>query len=662
MKNVIFLLALILTTAASSQPYQSKAYKTGNYIFCGKEFPRHFAYLIERKSPGENKWSVVARLKYPGNSTECKSTIMMLPASLAELTAVNNNQIEKIWERSQPYTFIDSLYGMAFDPRYQAALGCGWFDDGLLQKGEYTYRVSRIPSSGEPAVLQEIKISYPGAPFTGTLKPLRYRLNSGIISISFQVTDTVNTAGVKIFRSPYKSNKFTEIKPEVFFSTEDRKTVAVVTDYSALKEVTYSYLALPYDLLGNPGKMATDTLNVYNFTKSSDLGIIERFDAVPEPEKKGVSLSWQLKNTLNVTSVDIFRSASYDGRYDKIASLPAKVTEYFDHNELKPATAYYYYIKINNGFGSSLPSARVPVILKGTKQNFLPPQNLTIEKKGNIVTLRFRRLDPESRGYYVYRANGYVAPMQQLPTMLLSADSLLVYHDTLPLSSQPAVYSYAVASVNSSYNISPLTERVSVAFSGGMLPIPSKVIATLYGNHVFVIWDQVAEQNAAIASYRVFRSVVSEDDSQTAKEQLVAALSYEENSYTDSLVSGGTHYRYRVQSVCADTNEVSGLSLPAGVSIPDNRPLLPGQVYAFASEKSVLLQWDLPSDSSLSGLRVYRATAGQQATLLKELPASDTQYEDLTAQKGITYFYYLTALSKTGKESEPTDATSARIR
>jgi hypothetical protein len=33
-----------------AQPYTSKAYPTGNYIFCGKELPKKFSYLIEKKT------------------------------------------------------------------------------------------------------------------------------------------------------------------------------------------------------------------------------------------------------------------------------------------------------------------------------------------------------------------------------------------------------------------------------------------------------------------------------------------------------------------------------------------------------------------------------------------------------------------------------------
>ncbi|RZM28448.1 MAG: hypothetical protein EOO88_08930 [Pedobacter sp.] len=60
--------------------------------------------------------------------------------------------------------------------------------------------------------------------------------------------------------------------------------------------------------------------------------------------------------------------------------------------------------------------------------------------------------------------------------MLLTADSSNVYQDTLALSGQPEIWSYAVADVNTSYNISPVSERVNVQTSG-TLPVVAGVEA-----------------------------------------------------------------------------------------------------------------------------------------------------------------------------------------
>lgn len=660
MKRILFLLFLTVTAGVTAQPFKSKAYKTGIYIFCGAELPKQFSYLIEKKTDNGNEWIPVAEIHSPKNEAECEAALLRLPGVMASLTTIDESQTKKLWQFTQKALVLDSLYAYAYDARYQSAAGCAWFDEGLTKSGNYQYRINKLSKSGEKTLLNEIKVPFPGNPFGGIVHALNFRLNEININISYTVSDSVNTAGVKLYRSLYKQNKFSEIPANVIFTREKGKIVALITDASIATGVTYSYLAAPYDALGNIGVQTKDTLNIYNLIKPSDIGIVEKFDAEQNIEKRGVDLKWKLKNSLYVTSIDIYRSATYDGSYGKIASVAAKETEYFDNNKIKPATAYYYYVLINNGYGNSLPSARIPVILKGNKQNLLPPQNLTISRKGRIVTLTFQKLGHEIHGYYIYRANGYIAPLAQMPNMLLSKDSILTYNDTLPLSASPDVYSYAVASVNTSYNISPLTERVSVQYSGGMLPVPSKVNVMLLEKSVFVTWENVSEQNAAVSAYYVFRSIVGQNNKSDDLKR-IAVNSYDQNSFTDTAVIEGTHYRYNVQCIGADSSDVGSISMPAGIDIPELLPSQPGSVSAYGSDKKIVIQWDIPDDKSVAGYRIYRAVASKEATLLKQLSADANQYEDTSVNANQVYFYYIRSFNKEGKESNPTDEVSAKI-
>jgi len=661
MKKILFLLAIVITSTATAQPFKIRPYQTGIFIFCGKELPKKFSYLIEKKSLTTDSWTAVAEVRAPQNEAACKAALLDLPVVIASKTKIEDGTISIFWKLVEKSTVLDSLFAFAMDPRYQSAAGCGWFDDGIKIPGTYQYRISKIARNGEKTPAGESKVDFPGNPYNGTIEAVRYRINESNVSISYKISDSLNTAGVKVYRSLYKAGNFSEVSADVLFTKEDNKMVALIRDGSVLKNVTYSYIAQPYDVLGNPGKATTDTLNIYNFTKAADIGIVESFDATQVPEKKGIELKWKLQNVLNVTSVDVFRSVSYDGRYAKIASLPADANTYFDSYQLQPAKAYYYYLQINNGYGYSLPSARIPSILKGTRLNFLPPQNLTASRNENKVTLTFQRLGADTRGYYVYRASGYTGPLVQLPRMLLSTDTLLSYNDTLPMSSLPNVYTYAVASVNSSYNISPLTERVSVTYSGGMLPVPSAVNALWYNHKVFVTWNNVSEQNAAISAYRIYRSVVDNDNAEKDM-KLVATTSFEENSYADSLVAAGVHYRYRIECVASDSADLSSLSMAAGIVIPSQLPLQPGSVSAYAADGKIVISWDLPEDKSIAAVRIYRATAGNDAQLLKELPVTATQFEDVNAKPGQVFFYYIKTVNGEGAESEPTDAVSAKLK
>jgi len=658
----LFLISILIITGVAlyAQASKSKAYKTGIYVFCGKELPKKFSYLIEKKLSSDTGWKVVAELKSPTNEAACQGALLSLPPSIASFTNVRDAEVKKLWEQIQKAQTLDSLYAFSLDPRFQSVAGCGWLDEGIAASGTYQYRVNKVEKNGTKTLLNEERIVFPSNTYMGTLNPVNFKPGEANIRITYTVGDSVNTAGIKLYRSQYLEKKFSEIPSNPFFTKQNNRSVAILTDASTAEGITYTYVAIPVDALGNEGEPA-DTLNIYNLSRPSDIGLIQKFDVTAKEKEQGIQLEWKLKTDKGIVSIDVYRSKRYEDGYRKIISLTPKETKYFDNQNLNYSIAYYYYILVNNGYGSNLPSARVPVILKGTRPNLFPPQNFTVTKTGNTARLTFYKLQPDTRGYYIYRANGYTGALKQLQRMLLSTDSALTYIDTLPQSTTPQVYSYAVAGINTSYNISPLTERESVQTSGSNLPIPPGISAILRNNSVFVTWKDVSDINPAVTGYNVYRTI-SDDAGNEKQTPKIIAITKEANAFTDKNISEGIRYHYYVQSVGLDTADVSSLSNTASILIPEQIPMQPGKVSAYAAEKKVVIKWDLPADSIMKKIRIYRAVAGQQATMIKELSSNTTQFEDPTVELNKMYYYFITTVSSKNKESKPTDAVSAKVR
>ena len=339
--------------------------------------------------------------------------------------------------------------------------------------------------------------------------------------------------------------------------------------------------------------------------------------------------------------------------------MSPKTKEYFDSRDIRPAIAYYYYISINSGIGQSLPSARVPAILEGKKSNPFTPQDLSIFRQGNIVTLKFRRLGYDIKSYYVYRADGYVAPLMQLPRMLISTDSLLTYTDTLPRTINSMVYSYAVASVNSSYNISLQSNRVSTSYSGGRLPVPEKVNAMMNNGNILVTWSDAAALHVGVSSYRVFRKTTFGDNVEKP-EELIAVTGFNENSFTDTLLIPGRYYSYRVQCAGTDSLDVGSISMPCGILYKADALLQPGNIMAIPAENKIILKWTLPVDEDVVSSLIYRSTENSEPVLLKETDKTIETFEDNTAKKNVQYFYFIVLKYKYDQTSVPTDAVSAK--
>lgn len=657
--TVIAFALLIFMQIAVAQNYKSQSYTTGNYIFCGKELAKNFSWLIE-KQDAKGKWISVAEIQAPKNVADCRARLMSLPRVVSAITEISDGMTDFIWNKIKaPSATLDSLYIYSTDPRWQYVAGAGWFDDGIKSPGTYKYRVSRLTSSRNKTTVSETSVVFPPQPYNAEAIPLRYKVNMGYIEISFELSDMVNTAGLKLQRSPYLKNDYKDVSAETMFAQEKGKMVALVRDRDVTTGMIYSYVAVPYDGLGNRGK-PSEPVNVNFITKPADIGIVTEFTAMPQPDKGGNLLKWDYDHAAFVNAIEIYRSTSYNDNYKRVASLPAGQNEYFDGADLQPSVTYYYYAVLNNGTGNSLPSARVPAILRGNKENVIPPQDIAASRNGNVVTLRFRRVGYDIHGYYVYRADGYTSELHQLERMLHSTDSLLTYTDTLPVSSRSAVYSYAVASVNTSYNISPVSSRVSISFSGGLMPVPDRLNAMLEDNAVKLVWSDVAGLNPSITAYEVYRSIKSQGK-ESGNEQLLGTVNFMSNSYADKQVMPGMNYVYRVRCIAADTTDVSSFSLPYSFYVPAGNALPPGEVTAIASSKVITLKWTLPVVDDIQSVLVYRAPENGKESLLKTLDGKAESFTDDSAEKGKMYYYFIVIKYKNGLESRPADAVSARI-
>lgn len=654
----LFLSIILLWNTSFAQTYSSRAYATGNFIFCGKELPKKFSYLIEKQS-SSGQWTSVAELAAPTNLADCKARMMSLPSSVSSITQIQTAVTEFIWQRiNKPNSTLDTLFAYGSDPRYQYVAGTAWFDEDVKKAGTYKYRISHLGRTGETTFPTEVSVTFPTSKLNAKAIPLRYKLNLSNIAVSYDIATNKDVVGLKLFRGIYLQKNYKEISPEMMFTSEKGKMVAQLTDNDVTNGFTYSYVAIPYDGLGNFGT-PSDTVNVYFVTKPADIGMVTDFTVTPNMEKAGNLLKWSYRKSAYVNLVEIYRSVSYNGTYKKIASLGSNQTEYFDNSSIQPTVTYFYYIIINNGIGNSLPSARVPAILQGNKQNVIPPQDLTLTKKGNIVTLNFRRVGKDVRGYYVYRADGYDAELQQLPRMLLSISDELTYNDTLPASVNSSIYSYAVASINTSYNISPMSNRVNTSYSGGRLPVPSNLDGKYADNKVMLMWNDVSSLNNTISSYQIFRKTVLNNKKEKS-EELIANVEFATNYFEDTSVLPGRDYIYRVRCVASDTTDVSSLSLPFSVYAPADAIMPAGEISAVSAENKILLRWTLPMVENIESVNIYRAPENGKEMLLKTLSSSSEKFEDTTVQRGMMYYYFITIKYKNGLESKPTDAVSAK--
>lgn len=256
---------------------------------------------------------------------------------------------------------------------------------------------------------------------------------------------------------------------------------------------------------------------------------------------------------------------------------------------------------LNTAYGRTYPSARIPVINKAGEANHFPPGDLKANREGNRVFLSWERVGKDIRGYYLYRSGSFSGQMQVVREIIINSDSLVSYVDTLNNVLDSLVLIYAVASVNSSESLSPLSSRVSVTNMPASMPVPTG-LRTIAGDHsIQLFWDDLISRYPFVTGYHVSRRISNKrGEAETPKIWLNAnPTGYGINSFTDTTTIAGIHYYYSIEAIGLDRSDVSSPGFEAGAMIPVKLPLPPGQLRAMNSEDGIMLQWTNPLDPSV---------------------------------------------------------------
>jgi hypothetical protein len=134
--------------------------------------------------------------------------------------------------------------------------------------------------------------------------------------------------------------------------------------------------------------------------------------------------------------------------------------------------------------------------------------------------------------------------------------------------------------------------------------------------------------------------------------------------FLDSTAEFGKKYSYLVQAF-TDLGEhreaQSDLSAERPLTPEDKfPPAAPASLRATASANSVELSWDANTEPDLAAYRVYRSVNGaalEKIAEVNEIPA----YSDKAVESGKTYRYVVTAVDKSGNESERSAAAEANL-
>ena len=272
--------------------------------------------------------------------------------------------------------------------------------------------------------------------------------------------------------------------------------------------------------------------------------------------------------------------------------------------------------------------------------------------EGAIRAFRIYRAEVEGeRKRLRYREHAVVlmekpAPAEVRNGMVLWSDPGLHYG---------RVYAYRVRVYGAKGDASAYSAEVRAAPLLS-LAVPKNLVATGGEALVTLSWDAVSTMSdggarQGFVGYNVYRGTAPGQEAGAP----INAEPVRSPSYTDRTAMNDTPYYYRVRAVDSpvvpwkeslDSDEVS--ATPKDVTPPDP----PTGVTVVPGIGRVFLTWKENKERDLDGYYVYRATRhGGQYERLTDKLIRRTTYSDESVKQGMTYYYVITAVDKSGNES-----------
>ena len=342
------------------------------------------------------------------------------------------------------------------------------------------------------------------------------------------------------------------------------------------------------------------------------------------PGSGQVALAWSAAtDDTAVTGYRLYR----DG---VLIALPTGTT--FTDTGLANGTTYTYRVAAADAAGNV--SAQSPAVTGAPADTTAPsvPTGLNATAGDAQVALSWAPSTDNVAvaGYRVYRGG-----------VLVASPANPTYTDT-GLTNGTA-YSYKVAAVDGSGNVSAQSSAVSatpVAPPDTTAPsVPAGLGATPASTQVTLAWT-ASTDNVGVTGYRVYRGGV-----------LIAAPSG--TSYTDTGLTNGTAYTYRVAAVDAAGNVSAQTTAVSATPADTTAPSVPSGLAATAGDAQVALSWTASTDNvGVTGYRVYRGG------VLIASP-STPYYADTGLANGTAYSYKVAAVDGSGNASAQSSAVSA---
>ncbi len=646
----VFVGLMLITLATNGQSPKAGPGPDGIFIYFGKNLPLNFQYKLERKVSGsEMKWEEIYRTPPPDlNYQVVLGKLLQSGSKNPSFSHPDSATIAQFIEVLRGKQTTDSVYLFNGHPAYLETMGTGFYDILAKPGTAYEYRVSQIDHKGAALKTTNLKADpYPWKPEFEKPVFLKHTATSKSIVMNFLLNGQNVPTNIRVFKQATLQTPFREIFPFKIFSRGEKGIGLTLIDSLVAQGVSYRYLLVPVDMLGNAGS-PSDTIRIT--FKQEAIAPIEKFET--KTEGNSIVLLWRSPMQKHMRSISIFRSDNFDGGFALLNRVPASDSSYTD-NQIMKGISYFYYLVFEGLTETSPPTAKVIGLVDELEKPILSPGSVQVETTPLGNRVQWERTETHTKGYYVYRGEGFTIAEEQISNLIVTEQASAFFIDSIKNLLPGQTYCYAVSAVNRGNLEGP---RSAVAIAEPIkpeLPTPINLVTQIYNDKAMLFWDDISSLSKFITGYRVFRS---EDQGKNWDTLSTVGAS----TFYDSTVVRGITYSYSIQAVGMYDAE-SPLSTNTGFTLPLLKPVPPSGIRLTKTDNEIVLYWDKPSVAGLSHFNVYREKLGEARKLVSKVSGEITVFTSPLPEIG-NWFYTITSVTVQGDESLPSEEVGIKTK
>jgi fibronectin type 3 domain-containing protein len=626
--------------------HPSSASETGGWV----------GYVIYRKVEGEDAFTRITPVPVSRVNSLGEMEELIGPGAEKLEQFVGVQDTIALWQkfvRKDPQLDVLSM----MSPELREAMGLVYWDRNVRPSVPYTYYATRVNASGEESAPSLTSTAIYGEPPFTMKGPLGVEgaVDEKSVKLKWWPDPTDTAAlGYVVYRALDKGGPFVRLTPNpiLVFTDPESKELPEVTyaDSTVSPGRPFFYAVVSRDYAGNESPKD----RVVSFFPRDTIPPVPPRGLSGESGVDGVRLRWDEAADTTLGGFNIYRSPTADSTFTKLNTLliPVSPASYVDR-DVVPNRQYFYKISAVDRSGNESDTS-VAVFASWSNKGFmLPPQEVRAEPQAGGVRISWAPRDEvDLFGYYVYRSERRNGDLVQISPRI-SPDTTWYLDDDKYLSPKGR-YWYVVRSTNYSESMSGYSQAVvSSPATAGRPQAPSSLYAQQDETGIRLFWTVPADNT--VRSYQLSRR-----EGDKAWEDL-GSIEQAIRSFTDSAVSPGVRYAYRMRALNAE-GIASAPTHEAEIVRFRRPPPRPAFIRVTKSGGGLRLTWDPVRLPGVEGYAVYRRVgAGQRERIAETRDGETSEFTDRIVSARGRYFYSVATIGAGGKESQPSEEATVLI-